>query len=48
MYFKHKGSIKEYRDEFERLLVYLPLIYEKIMMKIFAKGLKKGIKAELS
>ena len=45
---KQKGSVKEYVDEFERLLVYLPPILEAIMMKTFAKGLTKGIKAELS
>ena len=45
---KQKGSVKEYRDEFERLSVYLPPISEAIMMKTFAKVLTKGIKAELS
>ena len=45
---KQKGLVKEYKDEFERLLVYLPPILEAIMMKTFAKGLTKGIKVELS
>lgn len=45
---KQTGLVKDYWDEFECLSVYLPLISEKIMMKTFAKRLKKGIKAELS
>ena len=45
---KQSGVVKEYRQQFERLLVYLPPFRDQIMNDIFLKGLKEEIQVKLS